>query len=66
MKLKKQKINNEEFKWSAELIKFILESWIKEHIQQNNINKHSITYAKWGQKLTLSWLLYTNLRNKAQ
>ena len=29
-----------------------------------NINKHSITSAKWGQLLAISWLLYTNLQNK--
>ena len=30
-----------------------------------NINKHSITSAKWGQyELAISWLLETNLQNK--
>ena len=33
MKLKEQKINNEEFKWSAKHIKFILQNKIKKHIQ---------------------------------
>ena len=40
MKLKEQKINNKEFKWSAKHIKFI--KFYK------NINKHSITSAIWG------------------
>ena len=29
-----------------------------------NINKQSITSAKWGQQLAISWRLYTNLQNK--
>ena len=46
MKLKTQKINDKEFKWSTKHIKFTLQNKMKKHIQLNNINKHSITYAK--------------------
>ena len=38
MKLKKQKINNQEFKWSVKYIKFI--SKIKQYIQK----KHQQTF----------------------
>ena len=33
MKLKEQKINNKDFKWSAKYMKFILQYKIKKHIQ---------------------------------
>ena len=50
MKIKEQNINDKEFKWSAKHNKFILQHKIKKHIQWHNTNKHSNTYAKWGQK----------------